>query len=173
MKLFYAPASPFARKVHASIIELGMQDQVKLQFTPVLPGKPNEDYVKTHNPLGKIPALQLDTGELIFDSIIICEYLDSLDNSVKLLPESGSQRYLTLTRQSLAHGICESAVVIRYETFLRPESMQWDVWIKDQWGKIERALVWFNTNPALWQGEVDLAQITLGCALGYLGFQSP
>ena len=173
MKLFYAPASPFARKVHASIIELGMQDQVKLQFTPVLPGKPNEDYVKTHNPLGKIPALQLDTGELLFDSTIICEYLDSLDDSVKLLPESGSQRYLTLTRQSLAHGICESAVVIRYETFLRPESMQWDVWIKDQWSKIKRALVWFNTNPELWQGEVDLAQITLGCALGYLDFRAP
>ena len=73
-----------------------MQDQVKLQFTPVLTGKPNEDYVKTHNPLGKIPALQLDTGELLFDSTIICEYLDSLDDSVKLLPESGSQRYLTL-----------------------------------------------------------------------------
>ena len=173
MKLFYAPASPFARKVHASIIELGMQDQVKLQFTPVLPGKPNEDYVKTHNPLGKIPALQLDTGELLFDSTIICEYLDSLNNSVKLLPESGSQRYVTLARQSLAHGICESAVVIRYETFLRPESMQWDVWIKDQWSKIERALVWFNTNPVLWQGKPDLAQITLGCALGYLDFRAP
>ena len=173
MKLFYAPASPFARKVHASIIELGMQNQVKLQFTPVIPGKPNEDYVKAHNPLGKIPALQTDSGELLFDSTIICEYLDSLGASAKLLPVSGAERYLTLTRQALAHGICESAVAIRYETFLRPESMQWDVWINDQWSKIDRALVWFNTNSALWQGKVDLAQITLGCALGYLDFRAP
>lgn len=173
MKLYYAPASPFARKVHASIVELGMQDQVQLQFTPVIPGKPNEDYVKDHNPLGKIPALQTDTGDLLFDSTIICEYLDSLGDSVKLLPASGRERYLTLTRQTLAHGISEAAVIIRYETFLRPESMRWDVWIKDQWSKIDRALTWFNANPAKWQGEVDLAQITLGCALGYLDFRSP
>ncbi|MFK7857607.1 MAG: glutathione S-transferase family protein [Granulosicoccus sp.] len=172
MKLYYAPASPFVRKVHASIIELGLQDQVTLQFTPVLPGKPNEAYAKAHNPSGKIPALQTDTGDVLFDSTIICEYLDSLSDCVRLLPTSISERYLTLTRQSLAHGICESAVVIRYETFLRPEAMQWDVWIKDQWSKIDRSLSWFNANPKLWQGDIDLAQITLGCALGYLDFRS-
>jgi len=173
MKLFYAPASPFARKVHASVIELGMQDKVQLQFTQVAPGKPNEEYVKTHNPIGKIPALQTDTGDVLFDSTIICEYLDSLSDSVRLLPTSGGERYLALTRQSLAHSICESAVILRYETFLRPETMQWDVWIQDQWSKIDRALTWFNTHPAEWQGDVDLAQVTLGCALGYLDFRAP
>ncbi|MFK8081240.1 MAG: glutathione S-transferase family protein [Granulosicoccus sp.] len=173
MKLYYAPASPFARKVHVSVIELGLQERVQLQFTPVLPGQPNEAYAKAQNPSGKIPALQTDAGDILFDSTIICEYLDSLSDSVKLLPTSGSERYLALTRQALAHGICESSVVIRYETFLRPEPMQWDVWVNDQWSKIDRSLTWFNANPALWQGDIDLAQITLGCALGYLDFRAP
>ncbi|MGQ7847490.1 glutathione S-transferase [Granulosicoccus sp. 3-233] len=173
MKLFYSPASPFARKVHATLIELGLQDSVELLLTPVLPGKPIEDYVRSQNPLGKIPALQLDTGETLFDSTIICEYLISTGPSATLLPSAGVERYATLTRQALAHGICESAVTIRYETFLRPEERQWETWIDDQWGKVERALDWFETHQVRWQGDVDLAQITLGCALGYLDFRAP
>ncbi len=173
MKLYYSPASPFARKVHVTLIELGMQDAVELLFTPVLPGKPIEDYVKSQNPLGKIPALQIDSGETLFDSTIICEYLDSISPATRLLPAEGIQRYRTLTRQALAHGICESVVAIRYETFLRPEERQWDVWIADQWSKADRALSWFETHQPLWQGDIDLAQITLGCALGYLDFRAP
>jgi len=173
MKLFYTPPSPFARKVHASIIELGMQNEVQLQFTPVLPGKPNESFIKDQNPLGKIPALQTDAGDVLFDSTVICEYLDSISTSVKLLPVESGERSLTLTRQALAHGICESAVSIRYETFLRPDDKQWNIWIEDQWQKIYRALNWFNANPTVWQGDIDLAQITLGCALAYLDFRAP
>ncbi len=172
MKLFYSPASPFARKVHVTLLELGRQD-VELALTPVLPGKPIEDYVKSQNPLGKIPALQIDTGETLYDSTIICEYLDSLDGSATLLPANGVERFTTLTRQALAHGICESVVAIRYETFLRPEERQWDVWIDDQRNKVERALNWFETHQDQWQGDIDLAQITLGCALGYLDFRAP
>jgi len=173
MKLFYSPASPFARKVHITLIELGMADSVELRLTPVLPGKPIDEYVKTQNPLGKIPALQIDTGETLFDSTIICEYLDSLSSSKKLLPAGGIERYQTLTQQTLAQGICESTVSIRYETFLRPEDKQWDVWIEDQWNKVDRALNWFNSHPENWQGDIDLAQISLGCALGYLDFRAP
>lgn len=174
MKLFYSPPSPFARKVHASIIELGMLNDVELHVTAVLPGKPNLDYAKAQNPLGKIPALETDTGETLYDSTIICEYLDSLSDGTKLLPSGGIERYKVLTHQALAHGICEAAVIIRYETFLRPEAQQWDVWIDDQWSKIERALTWFNANTNQWQAaQPDLAQITLGCALGYLDFRAP
>ncbi len=174
MKLFYSPPSPFARKVHASIIELGMQDDVELCVTAVQPGKPNIDYARAQNPLGKIPALETNTGETLYDSTIICEYLDSLSAGKKLLPVDGIERYKVLTHQALAHGICEAAVTIRYETFLRPEARQWDVWINDQWSKIERALTWFNANTSHWQTEQPgLAQITLGCALGYLDFRAP
>ena len=173
MKLFYAPASPFARKVHMSLIELGMQDNVELLFTPVIPGKPNADYVKTQNPLGKIPSLQLDTGNTLFDSTVICDYLDSISTSIKLLPPEGVDRFNTLTRMALAQGICESAVTLRYETYLRPEEHQWSVWIDDHWSKIDRALTWFESHEPKWQGNVDLAQVTLACALGYLDFRTP
>lgn len=173
MKFFYAPASPFARKVHITLIELGLQDKVELLFTPVVPGKPNADYVKAQNPLGKIPALQLESGETLFDSTVICDYLNSISSTIKLLPEGGTARFNALTRTTLAHGICESAVTLRYETFLRPEPQQWSVWIDDHWDKIDRTLTWFESNKSQWQGDVDLAQITLACALGYLDFRTP
>lgn len=173
MKLFYAPASPFARKVHISLIELGIQDDVELLLTPVIPGKPNAEYVKTLNPLGKIPSLQLDTGDTLFDSTVICDYLDSISPSIKLLPREGTKRFNTFTHMTLAQGVCESAVILRYETFLRPEEHQWSVWIDDHWGKIDRALSWFESHESEWQGDVDLAQITLACALGYLDFRTP
>jgi len=173
MKFFYAPASPFARKVHITLIELGLQDNVELLFTPVVPGKPNADYVKSQNPLGKIPALQLESGETLFDSTVICDYLDSISSTIKLLPEEGTDRFNALTRSTLAHGICESAVTLRYETFLRPEPQRWSVWIDDHWDKIDRTLTWFESNKSQWQGDVDLAQITLACALGYLDFRTP
>jgi glutathione S-transferase len=173
MKLFYSPPSPFARKAHASIIELDMQNDVELHLTAVKPGSPNADYAQSHNPLSKIPALETNSGDTLYDSTVICEYLDSISTHKKLLPEQGIERYKALTRQALAHGICESAVVIRYETFLRPDAQQWDVWLDDQWSKINRALDWFTANSVQWQGDIDLAQITLACALGYLDFRSP
>ena len=156
-----------------SLIELGMQDSVELLITPVIPGKPNADYVKTQNPLGKIPSLQLDTGNTLFDSTVICDYLDSISTSIKLLPSEGVDRFNTLTRMALAQGICESAVTLRYETFLRPEEHQWSVWIDDHWSKIDRALTWFESHEPQWKGNVDLAQVTLACALGYLDFRTP
>lgn len=173
MELYYAPASPFARKAHACIIELGLLDQVDLIVTPVIPGKPNQEYVQQSNPLGKIPSLKISDADTLFDSTTICLYLDSISTTGSVLPENGPERHRTLTRHALAHGICESAVTIRYETFLRPEDKQWDVWIDDQWNKIDRALAWFDSHQSDWQGPVDLAQITLGCALGYLDFRSP
>ena len=150
-----------------------MQNDVELFFTPVIPGQPNQGYIQAHNPLGKIPALETASGDTLFDSTVICEYLDSLSSGRKILPAEGDQRFRTLTRQSLAHGICEAAVIIRYETFLRPEENQWDVWLEDQWKKIHRALAWFDANVHTLQNECDLDQITLGCAMGYLDFRTP
>ena len=173
MKLHYAPASPFARKAHASIIELGLLDDVELILTPVVPGKPNKDYVKHQNPLGKIPSLQVSGTDTFFDSTTICLYLNSVSKKGSILPDAGPERYRALTRHALAHGICESAVTARYETFLRPEAHQWDVWVDDQWNKVDRALGWFNEHQSEWQENIDLAQITLGCALGYLDFRTP
>ena len=76
MKLFYAPQSPFARKVRAAAIELGLNERIQLEYAEVVPGQPNADYAQSRNPLRKIPALVTDAGETIFDSTVICEYLE-------------------------------------------------------------------------------------------------
>ena len=76
MKLLYAPQSPFARKVRAAAIELSLDERIELEYAEVIPGRPNVRYAQSANPLRKIPALITDEGEIIFDSTVICEYLD-------------------------------------------------------------------------------------------------
>ena len=86
MKLFYSPASPFARKARAAAIELGLSDRVELEFVDTAPGKPNRAYAQAYNPLRKIPALLCDDGATIYDSTLICEYLDVLAGGGKPAP---------------------------------------------------------------------------------------
>jgi glutathione S-transferase len=78
MKLFYAPQSPFARKVRAAAIELGLAERLELEYAEVVPGRPNIAFAQRRNPLRKVPALVTDIGETIYDSTVICEYLDAL-----------------------------------------------------------------------------------------------
>src|SRR5579883_607108 len=121
MKLMYAPASPFVRKVRAAAAELGLDREIELVMTEVVPGKPNLAYGAGYNPLRKIPALALEDGTVIFDSTVICEYLDARAGGGKLIPASGAERWRVLTRHALAQGMCDAAVLLRYETWLRPE----------------------------------------------------
>ena len=170
MKLMYAPASPFARKVRAASIELGLDGDIELVFTEVRPGAPNTAYGEAYNPLRKIPALALDDDSVIFDSTVICEYLDARAGN-KLIPADGQGRWHVLTLHALANGMCECAVLTRYETFLRPAEQQWPTWIDDQWDKISSGLDWFETHGEELDVPVNLAQVTLGCLLGYLDFR--
>ncbi len=172
MKLLYAPASPFARKVRAAAIELGLNDRIELEPVTVTPGKPNES-VRQRNPLRKIPALVIGDGSTIFNSTVICEYLDELAGGGVLIPRDPSLRYRVLTNHALAHGICEAALLARYENFLRPEGHRWSVWSDEQWDKVNSALEWFEQHPGELEGSVNLAHVALGCALGYLDFRSP
>lgn len=175
MKLFYAPPSPFARKVNIAAIELGLADSIELVLTAVAPGMANEEYAATANPLRKIPALGLNDGLVLYDSLVICEYLDARAGGGRILPGGGEARWTVLRDHALANGICDAAVLIRYETWLRPEEFRWDGWVKDQWDKIDKGLAAFEGQPeACGDPEAErlnLAQITLGCALGYLDFR--
>jgi glutathione S-transferase len=81
MKLFYAPQSPFARKVRAAAIELGLEERLQLEYAEVVPGRPNTEYARSRNPLRRVPALVTDFGETIYDSTVICEYLDVITNN--------------------------------------------------------------------------------------------
>ncbi len=173
MKLLYAPTSPFARKVRAAAIELGLSDRIELEYVQVAPGKPNRDYAKTHNPLRKIPALVTAEGVTIFDSTVICEYLDAMAGGGAIIPREGDARWHVLTNHALAQGICEAAVLARYETALRPEPYRWSEWTADQWDRVVSGIEWFEQHAAELEGPVNLAHLGLGSALGYIEFRYP
>ena len=102
MKLMYAPASPFARKVRASAIELGLGDAIELVLTMVAPGSPNEAYARNYNPLRKIPALELEDSTVLYDSTVICEYLDAPADGGGIIPSGDSPGSLAYTGVNLA-----------------------------------------------------------------------
>jgi glutathione S-transferase len=173
MKLLQNPASPFARKVRAAAIELGLGGSIELELTLVAPCKPNRDYASSHNPLRKIPALVTDGGVTIFDSTVICEYLDALAGGGRLVPPGGDARWRVLTNHALAQGMCEAAIMVRYETALRPETLRWPELVQDQWDRVDTGIGWFERHAAELEEPVNLAHLMLGCTLGYLDFRWP
>jgi glutathione S-transferase len=174
MKLFYSPASPFARKVRAAAIELGLSDRLELETIDTAPGKPNRAYAQAYNPLRKIPALLCDDGTTVYDSTLICEYLDSLAGGGRIVPrQDAPHRWRVMTNHTLAQGMTEACILIRYETAVRPEEHRWQVWIDDQWDRIESGLQWFTHNSAELSDPINIAHLALGSLLGYIDFRMP
>jgi glutathione S-transferase len=170
MKLLYAPASPYARKVLVLAHETGLIDRIAVAVAGASPTGPAPE-VAAHNPLGKIPALILDDGTALYDSRVICEYLDTLSTGPRLFPE-GAARWDALTRQALADGLLDAALLTRYERVLRPEAQRWDAWETGQVGKIQSALDRFETLVAA-PSALDIGTVATGCALGYLDLRFP
>jgi glutathione S-transferase len=169
MRLYHSPTSPFVRKVMVLLLEAGRADQVTLipaGGTPLDPGTmPLE-----RNPLGKIPVLEPEDGRAIYDSRVICRYLDDRF-SAGLYPPA-PRLWETLTLEATADGILDAAILMRYEDHVRPEAFRSQDWVEAQWAKIDRSLA---TIEADWQdhlaGPLDMAQIAVGAALGYLDFR--
>ncbi|MGH1481037.1 MAG: glutathione S-transferase [Geminicoccales bacterium] len=170
MKLHFALASPYVRKVRAVAIELGLDDRIELLERAITPVSP-EEALNADNPLGKIPCLIADDGQAFYDSRVICEYLDSLTNGKKMLPEEGVVRFTALRRQALADGILDAAVGKRYETFLRPGDVQWQPWIEAQTAKYNQALDQLEGDAASFGETVDIGTIAIACAAGYMDFR--
>lgn len=172
MKLIYAPASPFARKVRVLANETSLLQKIELLETAVLPVTFNAQ-VNAINPLGKVPVLLTDDSQIICDSRVICEYLDTLHDNPRLLPSEGALRWRILSLASLADGLMDAALLVRYEQTVRPSAQQWDAWIEGQLGKVQRTLVVLEEHATDLQGKLDIAQISVACALGYLDFRFP
>lgn len=168
MILISSPASPFVRKVLIVLHETGQLDQVTVQPVKTTPFA-TDDTVAAANPLGKIPALVRDTGPALYDSRVITRYLDSLGGGA-LYPEARIWEVLTL--EATADGIMDAAIAVIYEGRLRPPAMQFDDWREAQWAKVARAL---DALESRWishlSGPLDMGQIAVGCALGYLEFR--
>jgi glutathione S-transferase len=176
MKLMHSPASPFVRKVRVCAIELGLADKIALEYVKTGPTSKNATYAETVTPLRKIPALVLDDGKTaLFDSTVICEYLDALAGGGRIIPSAGPDRWRVLTQHAAAQGMCEALLLARYEATLRPEPMQWSSWVDDQLDRFWTGLGWFEARAAsaLSSKTLDLSTVTLGCCLGYLDFRFP
>ncbi len=169
MKIFYSAASPFVRKCLVAAEELGLRSRIDL--IPAAAHPVNRDAaVVAHNPLGKIPTLITDDGAVLYDSRVICDYLNALGNG-QLVPHDGPARWNVLVIQSLADGIMDASVLARYETAARPEPLRWSDWLEGQLAKVTSGLDALEAGVGAFGERVDLGTIAVGCALGYLDFR--
>jgi glutathione S-transferase len=169
MKLYVSPASPFGRKASITIAELALGAQIVQEPATVTPISRNEQ-VTRGNPLGKIPTLITDDGTVLYDSRVICEYLNTLGDG-HLIPREGKAHWSVLVLQSLADGIMDAAVLARYETAVRPEALRWKEWTTGQLEKVTSGLDALESRAAGFGDRADLGTIAFGCALGYLDFR--
>ena len=168
MKLRYSHTSPYARKVWMTAIESGLEDRLEMVKTNAWA---SEADLLRETPLSKIPVLSLDNGETLFDSPVICEYLDSLHSGHRLFPEAGPERWRQLRLQALADGILDASVAMRVEATLRPEDKRWDGWMDRQRAVIWRGLDALEAEVGHWGGVFLIGPLTVVCALGYLDFR--
>src|SRR6187551_3249768 len=131
MKLYVSPASPFGRKAAVLVAEHALADRVTQENATASPVARNTDIARG-NPLAKIPTLVLDDGTALFDSPVICEYLDALSGSPRFFPTSGTAKWTALKRQALADGLMDAALLLRYEMAMRPEPLRWPDWMAGQ-----------------------------------------
>ncbi|WNW12213.1 glutathione S-transferase family protein [Pseudomonas sp. DTU_2021_1001937_2_SI_NGA_ILE_001] len=173
MTLYTNPASPFARKVLILLRETGQLDKVDLKPTTLTPVSPSAE-LNLDNPAGKIPALLLLDGNVIHDSRVILDYLDHQHDDTPLIPRDGPARWRRLTLASLADALLDAALLIRYETALRPAELHWAPWLDSQQRKIERTLTYFEQEAITeLSANFDIAAISVAAALGYLDFRQP
>ncbi|HWB45399.1 MAG TPA: glutathione S-transferase [Hyphomicrobiaceae bacterium] len=169
MKLLHSPLSPYVRKVKMTAIMKGLMD--KIEIVPADTMVLNNPEINRVNPLAKIPALITEDGTAVFDSHVICEYLDGLAPSPVLFPREARERIKTLTLASLADGILDAALLLVYEKRFRPEEKWHAPWQERQQTKIDEALNYLEKAPPAWGASPDYGHLTLAAALGYLDFR--
>jgi glutathione S-transferase len=163
-----SPASPFGRKIKIAAGVLGLDDQIEIQ--PADTTDPT-DTVRKQNPLGKIPALVLEDGMVLFDSRVILEYLDHRAGGGRIVPTDASARFAALRLQALADGMMDAAILLIYEGRWRPADRREAKWVDHQAGKVARALAALEADPPILDAPPDMGRIALACALGYQDFR--
>ncbi|HEV2301930.1 MAG TPA: glutathione S-transferase [Stellaceae bacterium] len=169
MKLRHSPASPFVRKVMVVAHELGLAGGVEIVPTNVSPTAGN-DALAPDNPLMKVPSLTCEDGTVLYDSPVICEYLDELAGGHRFFPAPGAARWRALRQQALADGILEALILTRYES-LRPQERRWADWTDGQMGKAHQGLAALEREDL--SGPPTIGGVAAGCCLGYLDFRFP
>ncbi|PVZ10513.1 MULTISPECIES: glutathione S-transferase family protein [unclassified Pseudomonas] len=168
MTLHWSPLSPFVRKVMCCLHERGLASRVQCIRTKVSSQAPNLGLIGD-NPLIRIPTLVLGDGQALFDSVVICEYLDSLDGPPTLYPSSGAARWQALRWQALGDGLCDTLIGWRHERD-RPSDQQNPALLNAAQVKVDATLDRLEAEVGdLNRAEFGIGHIAVGCALGYLG----
>ena len=164
MILRSSPPSPFGRKVKLALGILGLENEVTIEKAD-----PTDisDSLRQQNPLGKIPALIIEDGSVLYDSPVILEYLDVRAGGGKIIPKDPKARIAALTLQALCDGILDAGILLVYEGRWRPPEMAVQKWIDHQRGKVERAFAVLEAAPPKLDPIPNVGAITLACALGY------
>ena len=171
MKLIGSLTSPYVRKVRIVMAEKKLDYQIEIEnvWSP-------DTKIQKYNPLGKVPCLVMEDGGALFDSRVIVEYLDTLSPVARLLPQSGRERAAVKCWEAIADGLLDASVMIFRER-LRPEAQQNAEWIERHFGKIHASLEAMNKSLGDHQYcmgiNYTLADIAVGCALGYLDLRFP
>jgi glutathione S-transferase len=168
MKLLSSLLSPYVRKVRIAAAMKGLTDRIEL--VPIDTNVPDNPAINRANPLAKVPALLVD-GLAIYDSHVICEYLDSQAAAPALFPQEATARVKTLTLGALGDGVLDAALLLVYEKRFRPQEKWHEPWQQRQQGKVDRALDALEQSPPAWGESPDYGHLTLACALGYLDFR--
>lgn len=168
MKLYFANTSPYSRKARVTVFEKGLDGRVETVFA-----NPFEDNaaLKAVNPLGKVPVLITDDGQTLCDSPVICAYLDSLSPQPALIG-TGPRQWEVRAGEALTDGILDAAFAIVMER-RRPDTERSAPWVERLTAQISRATNTIEASSGVFDGALNLAQIGLGVALGYLDFRLP
>lgn len=170
MKLYWSSRSPYVRKVMVFAHECGLARRIECVRTVVAMTKPNIELLRT-NPLGKIPTLVLDDGSALYDSTVICEYLDSLHSGRRLFPQSGAARWTALRRHALGNNLIDNLMLWRNE-MTRPQTQQSPETLAAFELKVRNAVTALNGEAgALAAAAPDIGHVAIGSALGYADFR--
>ncbi|MBZ6075454.1 glutathione S-transferase family protein [Microvirga puerhi] len=170
LKLFFAPLSPFVRKVLVTAHETQQDHLIERVNSAPHPIYRDEDIAR-HNPLGQAPTAIADDGEVIYGSRVICEYLDAQSTALKVFPVASSARWRALVQQALGDGITDAALLARYEQNVRPAELRWDMWSATQMTKVTAGLDEVERLAKTFGEAVTIGTITIACAIGYLDFR--
>jgi glutathione S-transferase len=169
MKLHWSPSSPYVRKVMIVAHELGLAKRIECVRAVVGPARLNPDLM-IDNPLNKIPTL-VDGATILYDSRVICEYLDALDGRHRMFPQDPGARWTALRRQALADGLTEVAALLRDEDW-RGDGHRSTAHLQAFWTKIPACLDALEAGP-LDASEPDIGHVAIACALSYIDFRLP
>ncbi len=168
MILHSSGPSPFGRKVKIAAYHLGLMDAITVEQTDV--NNPDPEFFDT-NPLGKIPALVVDGNQVLFDSRVIIEYLDSIATSNRIFIPGGPARFKDLTLSALADGMMDAGILQIYEVRKRPPEERSQGWLDFQANKVARSLNALEADTPPLKDGITMGHISLACALGYLDFR--